>query len=393
MITIQTLSQIREDIIADLEAQYGDSIPLVGKVFLNALATVQAGKLKLMYLAIGLLQKNIFVDTADSESSGGTLERYGRIKLGRNPFPATAGQYEVSITGTIGGVIPGQTIFKSNDDSSNPGRLYVLDSDFELESSPDTITLRALTSGLDGKLEIGDELTSTTPLTDASDDATVTSETVEPLSAEDLEEYREKTLEAYRLEPQGGAAADYRLWAFDVQGVAKVYPYATSGETNEVDVYVEATQADSTDGHGTPTQDILDEVAEVIEFDPDTTKSLEERWRRPLGVFEVNVLAITPKPIEIEIVGLVGATEDDELLIETALEDMIDEIRPFVAGADVLDNKNDIIDTNKIIAEILGAVPGAIFDSVELRVDTVVVSTYTFTGGEIPYLDNVYFYG
>jgi uncharacterized phage protein gp47/JayE len=393
MITIQTLSQIREDIIADLEAQYGDSIPLVGKVFLNALATVQAGKLKLMYLAIGLLQKNIFVDTADSESSGGTLERYGRIKLGRNPFPATAGQYEVSITGTIGGVIPGQTIFKSNDDSSNPGRLYVLDSDFELESSPDTITLRALTSGLDGKLEIGDELTSTTPLTDASDDATVTSETVEPLSAEDLEEYREKTLEAYRLEPQGGAAADYRLWAFDVQGVAKVYPYATSGETNEVDVYVEATQADSTDGHGTPTQDILDEVAEVIEFDPDTTKALEERGRRPLGVFEVNVLAITPKPIEIEIVGLVGATEDDELLIETALEDMIDEIRPFVAGADVLDNKNDIIDTNKIIAEILGAVPGAIFDSVELRVDTVVVSTYTFTGGEIPYLDNVYFYG
>src|SRR5690349_13978165 len=98
MISIPTTNQLYEDILADLEAEYGQSIPLFGKIFLRAFAGVQAAKLKLLYLSIANLQKNIFIDTADPEASGGTLERFGRIKLGRNPFPATAGQYEIQVT-------------------------------------------------------------------------------------------------------------------------------------------------------------------------------------------------------------------------------------------------------------------------------------------------------
>ncbi len=120
MITIPTLSQLISDVRTDLESKFGDSIPLVGKIFLNALAAVQGGKLKLYYLVIGSLQKNIFVDTADPEATGGTLERFGRVKLGRNPFPATAGSYVVEVTGTVGAVILAGTTFRSNDDSTNP---------------------------------------------------------------------------------------------------------------------------------------------------------------------------------------------------------------------------------------------------------------------------------
>ena len=59
MITIPTLSQLYNDILASLEAEMNITIPVFGKNFLRAMAAVQAAKLKLYYLAIGNLQKNI----------------------------------------------------------------------------------------------------------------------------------------------------------------------------------------------------------------------------------------------------------------------------------------------------------------------------------------------
>lgn len=384
MITIPTLREIYDGIIADLESELGVTIPAVGKSFLRSLAATQAGKLKLYYLGIGNLQKNIFVDTADPESTGGTLERWGRIKLGRNPFPATAGQYTIEITGTIGAIIPASSTFKSDDDSANPGKLYVLDNEYVLIATTDTITVRALESGLDSQLAIGDTMTATAPIANVDSIATVTVETVEPEAAEDIEAYRIKAEDSFKLEAQGGAATDYRLWSADAQGVQQVYPYAKSGYPNEINLYVESTT--DHDAQGIPSQDLLDAVEEVVEFNPDDTLELNERGRRPLGVFEIHFLPITPLTVSIVINGLVGRTTAIETAIENALKEDIDTIRPFVAAADILEDKNDILDTNRIIAEIIAARPGAIFTSVVLTVDGDVVSTYTFEDGDIPYI-------
>lgn len=389
MIIIPTTKELYDDIISDLEAEYGEEIPVFGKAFLRAMAGVQAVKLKLYYLAIGNLQKNIFIDTAEEESRGGTLERFGRIKLGRNPFPATAGQYTVQVTGTVGAIIPASTTFKSNDDAQNPGKLFILDNAYELVAGTNTITLRALESGLDSKLEIGDGLTATSPIAQVDKIGTVTAETIEPRAQEDIEEYRSKALDAYRLEPQGGAATDYRLWAADAQGVQQAYPYAKSGAANEINLFIEATVADSTDGKGTPSAALLDEVETVVELDPDTTKSLNERGRRPLGVFAVNYLPITVKEIDITVAGFVGMTSSIQTQILNALTEYINTVRPFIAGADPLEDKNDILDVNKIISIILTVRPGSVFGAVTLKVDTVAMSTYTFVDGNIPHLNTV----
>lgn len=390
MITIPTINELYTDILADLESEFDINIPIFGKSFLRCLAIVQAGKLKLIYLAIGFLQKNVFIDTADPESKGGTLERFGRAKLGRNPFPATAGQYTVEVTGTVGSIIPASSTFKSNDDALNPGKLFVLDLEFELESSPDTITLRALEAGTDSQLLVDDELTATAPIAGVDKIATVTAESVEPLAAEDIEEYRRKGLDSFRLEPQGGATTDYRLWAADAQGVRYVYPYAKSGFNNEINLFVEATVADSTDGKGTPSAGLLEDVEEVVEMDPDTSLALLDRGRRPLGVFQVHYLAITPLDVTIVVNGS-SFTDDQETAIEAALTELIDNIRPFVSAADVLANKNDILDTNRIIATILTVAPGSVFTSITLTVDGDTVTTYTFENGDIPYFDSVTF--
>lgn len=391
MITIPTLSQLYNSIKADMEAELGVTIPTFGPSLLRVKAAVLAAQLKLFYLAIGLLQKNIFVDTADPESSGGTLERFGRVKLGRNPFPAVQGQYLVSVAGTVGAVIPAFTTFKSDDSALNAAKIYQLDASYTLTGSNDNITIRALESGIGSKLQAGDTLTSTAPIALVDSSVEVVSESVQPLAAEDIEEYREKAIQAYQLEPQGGAASDYIIWSADAQGVRKAYPYARDGASNEINLFIEANEDDSTDGRGTPGTAILDEVEEVVEFDPDTTKPLTERGRRPLGVFKIHFLPISINLVDVEIVNYQGLTPTIQNQIELALQAAFKDIRPFVAGADVLADKNDILNVIKIAFIIQDALPQSVYESLSFMVNGTEYSTYVFLDGDIPWLNSVTF--
>lgn len=389
MITIPTFTQLYNRILTDLETEFGNNIPLFGKNYFRAQAAVEAGSQWLFYKTLGKVQKNIFIDTADPEAMGGTLERFGRIKLGRNPFPAQAGQYVVLVTGQNAAVIRSETTFKSNDDSLNPGKLFVLDIEYVLTGSGDSITLRSLTAGTDSALMVGDFLTATAPIANVDAVVEVDAESVAPLDSEDIEEYRQKGEEAYQLEPNGGAPSDYRIWAADAQGVARVYPYAKTGAANEIDLYVEANPGDSTDGYGTPSPAMLDAVEAVVELDPDTTKPINERGRRPLGIFQVHYLPVTIIVIDIEVADFIGTTPTLTAAIFAAIEAELAETRPFIAGADTLERRNNIFNTNEIISTILTLSPGADFGDVTLLVDGVDLNTYTFIAGNIPRLNSI----
>lgn len=389
MITIPTIAQLYSQIKSDIEAKFGDTIPAFGKNYLRAQAMVQAVKIRQLYLALAFVQKNVFVDTADPEANGGTLERFGRIKLGRNPFPAVASEYQVAVTANVGATISASQTFKTNDDSLNPGILFILDNSVTISTNPQNIVLRCLTPGLTGKLNIGDKLTATSPIANVTSEVTVNSENVPPQDAEDIETYRTAAEEAYRLEPQGGAASDYRLWALDAQGVQQTYPFAKSGAAGEINLYVEEVLSSSPDGKGSASASLLTAVEAVIEFDPDTTKPLSERGRRPLGVFEVHYLSVTPLNIDIQISGFSGITDDEKASIFSAIQEALETVRPFVAGADVLADKNDIFSVNNIITIILNTISGAYFTGVTMTVNAANVSTFQFTGGFIPYLSSI----
>lgn len=386
MLTIPTLAQLYQNELANLQSQLQVTIPVFGKAYLQGQAAVNAGKLYLYYLAIANLQKNIFPDTAEPEAIGGTLERFGRVKLNRNPFAAVAGQYTCTVTGTATAVIPAGTTFKSDDTSTAPGYLFVLDAAFTFIGTSGTITLRALTAGTDSRLQAADTLSATSPIALVNKTATVTAVAVQPLAAEDIEDYRAKILDAFRLEPQGGSAADYRLWSADAQGVARVYPYAKSGAPNEINLFVEATVADSTDGKGTPGSAILTDVEAVVEFDPDTTKPITERGRRPLGVHQIHFLPITPLTVTVNITGFAGLTAAIQTAVQQAIVDKVNTIRPFVSAADILANKNDILSSNLIIQTILNTQPGSVFGAITITVGGAPAPTYTFTNGDIPYI-------
>ena len=382
MITIPTISQLYQDCINDLQSQFGNNIPTIGKNFLRAAAMVQAGRLKLFYLVLGNLQKNIFVDTADPEASGGTLERFGRVKLNRNPFPAVAGQYQVVVTGSIGAIINSSQTFKSNDDSTSPGMLFVLDNSHTLIATTDTIVVRALTAGLDSKLSNGDNLTATSPIANVNSQVTVNSENIPPLAAETTEEYRAVTLQSFRLTPTGGSASDYRIWASDAQGVQQTYIYSVSGFPNQINLYVEAIPVDSTDGKGTPSAGILSAVQADVNADPETGLG-----RRPLQAV-VNYLPVTIKQVDIVVAGS-SFTSAQQTQILSALTEYLATVRPFVAGADVLANKNDIFNTNNIAAVILNTLPGSVFGAITLNINSSPVASWQFLNGDIPWLASI----
>lgn len=383
MITIPTISQLYTSILTDLESEYGFSINPFGKSVLRAVAAVQAAKHKLIYLVIAQVQKNVWPDTSDEE----TLRRFGLVRLGRDIRSGVAAKYVVTVTGTVGGTIDAETTFKSDDTSLNPGHLYILDQAYTLVSSPDSITLRALDAGTVSKLNIGDTLTATQPISLVNPGATVASVDTQPLDAETVPAYRFTTLQSFRLEAQGGADTDYRIWSADAQGVAKVYPYPRAGFPCEINLFVEAVLSDSIDGKGTPTAQILSDVEDVVNFNPDTSLPINERGRRPTQVI-VNYEPVTIIDVDITINGLT-ATAAEKLIITAALEAMIALVRPYVAGADAVADKNDILDTNKIIATIYSAKPGASFGAIDLEVNAVPLVSYTFVNGDIPYLNSV----
>ncbi|NRA92523.1 MAG: baseplate J/gp47 family protein, partial [Psychroserpens sp.] len=140
------------------------------------MAIVQAAKLKLIWLYVASVAKNSWVDTADPVSAGGTLERFGLVKLGRPRQAAVQGLYSVRVTGIAGSVIPAGSQFSSDDSSASPQFNFILDNAFTLSSTTGTITLRALTAGVQSRLDVSDTLTSLSPLLNVDDTVTVLSE-------------------------------------------------------------------------------------------------------------------------------------------------------------------------------------------------------------------------
>ncbi len=386
MASLPTLLEINEALTSYFETEFGQPITEDGKAELRAEIAALSGSFFQMYLAIGELQENVFPDNSDEE----TTIRFGVVKLGRRPFPPSAGRYNIQVTGTVGGIIPAGTVYKADDSSLNPGILYRLDEAYTLVSSPDTINVRCLTLGLTGKQNISDTMTATAPIPLVSSNVTVTEETVQPLAGESLEDYREKIITSFRYDIYPGSATSYRLWADDVQGIKRVFPFAKSNAVNEINLFVEATITDSTDGNGTPSQLMLDAYEAVCEYNPDTTLPLNKRGRRILQTI-LNFIAITPLPIDVTVTGFQGLTAEITTQITTAFETYLYEVRPFVAAADPVENKNDYIN-NITLANVIGsAKPGSIFTGLSFTVNGVAVTEYNFFNGYIPYLRTLTF--
>lgn len=385
---IPTIAELKETISNDLKSKLNLSTDTLKKV-LDAFASVQAAIMKLAYLSLGNVQDNTFPDTADLEVNGGTLERFGRIKLGRNPRPATIGVFEISLIGVAGSNLRAGITFKSNENAKNPGQLYISDSAYTMSGSGDVIEIRSLGAGASFDLNVSDNLTITEPVLGVNQTVTVTQIIEQPKASESIDVYRQNILDSYQLEAQGGAKTDYRLWASDAQGVRKVYPYVKDGEAGTVQVFVEATIADSTDGKGTPSGALLTEVDSVIRFDPDVTKPTEERGRMPIQV-NLEVEPISLVPVDVTITGLEQDTPAIRSAILSNLTSYLYTVRPYIDGGELPRDKNNILYESRLQNVLTGVLSGSnFFTGFEMRVDGNIETSYTFALDNIPFLNSV----
>jgi len=382
---ILTIREINTNISNDLRSKLNLAIDYLKKT-LDALAVVLSAQFHLVYLYLSDIQDNGFPDKATTADQGGTLERQGMIYMNRNPFPDSVGSFKVSVSGVAGSVLRVNLTFKSNEDALNAGQVYILDAEYTLTGTADEIEVRSIGSGVDYNLNVADKLTITEPVIGVDKTVTVTEVLVQPKAGETTELYRQAILNAIQLEPQGGSKSDYRQWSTDAQGVRLVFPYVQDVNTGELDLYVEATLVDSTDGKGTPTPAILQDVEDVIEQDPDITKPINERGRRPAQAFP-NVQAITLVPVDVTIAGLNDDSVSVKNSIESSITDLLYDVRPFISGADLRRNKNDILYSGKVQSVVTDTLTnGNFFNLLTLYVDGNAITSYEFTLGNIPYL-------
>lgn len=369
------LSDLQTSLFNAFETRFGTLNRGLKSIF-RALAQVFGGELYLFYLAGAKVQKNVFPDLADAEAKGGTLERFGRARLGRDPFPASQGLYYLTVTGSVGGTINQGIVYKGSN-----GYNYSVEASVTLAGTTGTVTVRSLTPGMDARLSVNDELNCTQPILNVEAKAIVQAEIEEPIDAEDLEDYRAKILASFRIEAQGGAAGDYRIWAADAQGVREVYPFV--GQPGEVNLYIEANAADSTDGFGTPTATIISNVESVVNLDPDETKSLNDRGRLPLNVFAVNYLPIIPIPVSVAITGYTGNPTEAQTLLASAFAEYLKDVRPYVPGADASDMS--VLAAQRLIGAAVDALPREYnFASLVMSIGGSPVNLRKFENGDIP---------
>lgn len=385
---VPTIQELYQNLENDLKLKLGlDDTSL--KLVVQAMASVLAAQLKLQYLFIMDNRNNFFPDTADLAADGGELERLGNIYINRQPRPSTNGSYSMFVYGEVGSVIRAGLTFKSNDDSKSPDNLYITDYEYILTGANDIIQIRSFDNGIEFALAVGDKLTITEPVVGINQTTEIESIIELPINSESISDYRKAIIDSIQLEPQGGSKTDYIIWAKDAAGVKNVFPYVKQNESGVVQVFIESTKIDSTDGYGTPTQFILNDVEQVIELDPDITKPLSERGRRPIQAI-LEVLPITLQPVDVEIVNIQQNTPENQTSIRQNLEAYLQTIRPFIAGANLLRDKNDILNSAKLQVVVFDSLNSEnYFENFKTYVDGNEVNSYVFDGSNIPYLRNI----
>jgi len=379
MNSIPTLSQLQTTLKNLLSSLFNTVIR--SDSVLATFAIAIASMLKPLWLGIAKTQKNILPDTADPGSGGGTLDGWGWIALKRNRYQAVQGQYLVSVTGSVGANIPAGSSFLSSDTSLSPTNVYVLDYDFTMSATTDTITLRAVVAGSTSALNVGNTLVPINPISGVDNLATVIEISVVPVDEEDIEVFRKKIITNYRLFPGSWSAIDYRLIGANVSGVNEIYAYLYSSHYGQVNVFIEGNTAGVA-----PSVTVINNVRDAIEL------------KRPLGVLQVNYLACPIKNIVVTIAQITGytLTSAQRTNIFNALTEAINKVRPFIAACDVLAERNDTISTTygglystNIQTIISSAIPGVPFGTVSFTLDGTPTATYLFENGQIPYLSNV----
>ena len=385
----QTVKQISDLIIAQLETVLNQTIPLLPKAFNRVLAQAIAAVWVVLYKFGGF----VFLQGFPSKASSKAVVINGRetiplIEWGEligvgSPGLATNAELliDVPVETQAGFLASGEQLLNSDN-----GFTYIVTADVPLDAAVIQANIKAVNDqvggqggGVLGNLAPGSVVSFVSNPPNVAKDAVVNSQTVTGANGEDVDVvYRGRVESLFKQRPQGGAYADYKQWGEEVEGIVLVLPY--TGAPGEVDVYSEATAASSGNADGIPTPAQLQAVLDSIEKDQDGIPS-----RRNVNAF-VNSLPITRTGFDVTVFGLVvDNTASVQAEIDSAVEEFFFNREPFIDGLSLLPIKNQITKTKviSIVGDIVDLRNG-IFNDADffLTGSPIALSTYILGEGE-----------
>lgn len=367
---IPTTESLNNQIISQLEGQLSQTIPILPKSFARVLAKVLAAVFVLLFKYAGFTFLQLFVAHAsDRETTVNgrklvPLTEWGRLVGVGDRNAATRAELWLTVTvlNQVGSLAAGQQLTRTES-----GFIYTVVAPVALNAATVSVRVRATAgpkgsdgSGVLGNLQAGDVLEFANTPAGVATRAVVASQAKTGADAETTDRYRARIFDRFQNRPQGGAYADYRQWAEDVEGIVRAYPYA--GDPGEVDVYIEADEASSGSPDGIATGAQVDAVKAAIELNEAGIAT-----RRPVSA-AVNVYPITRTGFALEVSGLDPSTSTIQDAIIEGVDEHLRSREPFIVGLSANPRKDRITQA---------AVAGLVVSIAEANGSTVTAVTLT----------------
>jgi uncharacterized phage protein gp47/JayE len=384
---IPTTQEIKNANFAGLENAINQSSPVNDRAFLRVLAAIEAmNHIPLYRYALERSMQNLALTATDED-----LERIGE-EHGVIRKSAESCVIGATISGTDGISISPDIAFTG---VANGLRYYQTTTSI-VTGGYAILNLTCSVSGSAGTLSIGDSLKISSQIAGLNTTAIIANIVIEGAEREDSEIYRSRILFKIRSSRGGGNATDYKLWAEEVAGVKRAFPYAGHFTDNLPDgtppqrtVFVETTTDISDDGIAT--EALLDEVRAYINYDPETLT-----YRQPLGLTDDDLYVESIIRTEFNVI-ITGLSVTPSLLdqaktdIAAALTIYFSNLVCFVSGIDQELYRNDIVTAmtiSKIVQDTLISY-GATAISVTFNRDGETLTSYQLLSGELAKLGEV----
>jgi hypothetical protein len=397
----KTIEEIYNLLINAFQQQFNNKLRILPKSFIRILSKVLAGIFITLYKQIGCLFLQLFPETAYWKEvtilglKVRPLVKWGILIGVGLPWSGTQwkGIITVEVT-TPNTTLRGGTQLKSE----LTGELYTTDTIKQLTNETELIQVTCTTIGTTGNLQAGDVLNFVNPLGNVKKAATVTTIINDGTDDETEGEYRYRVVNRYRMQPQGGALADYRIWASDVPGVLSVYPYNDADSPSGVLLYVSGNPAVYPDR--LPTDALLFQVGDACTYNPETKKATRKPITAVLdpsgnGSYS-NIRPVTIIDFSVYINGLAGIIPSEFAdAVRPAVEDYFLGREPYIRGLSDDNNKTNIVSRNNVssVVDQIAISVKTEFDAVTMTLGEYEIPSYTLGMGELAKLVHLYING
>lgn len=305
-----TLSQLRQQIGADIQASLPGSGGLLRYSNLGIMGDVQAGGLNGLYGYLDWIALQGVPFTATDEY----LEGWAALK-GVTRKAASKATGAASFAGTNGAVIPAGTAVTRAD-----GIAFTTVADATVTAGFATPALLASAAGAAGNGTSGSALTLGIGISGVSSTGQTTTAFTDGADVEGDDSLRSRMLKAYAQPPQGGALTDYEEWALAVPGVTRTWARGNLMGAGTVTVYFMMDEVEIS--HGGFPQGTDGVAGDEVRDTPATGDQLAVADTiYPLQPVTALVYAVAPLPnaISLTIAGLAGASTATKAAIAAAI--------------------------------------------------------------------------